>query len=331
MADAVTTDKTTTTTADTTQAVDKTTTTTATASTADTGKTDKTSTTVTTDKTSDATVTKGYWPEDWQKKLAGEDEKELKQVSRYQSPEDVWKKARALEKRLSSGELKTALPKDAKPEEVAAWRKDNGIPEAPEKYDLKFDSGLVIGKEDKPIIDDFLKTAHGANMAPEQVKGAIEWFMKDRERQAQERLAKDESERVATLDVLNQEFGGQFRRNINLVDGVLSKFPEKVRADLKSARMPDGSAVFNNPDIVRGFLALALEVNPAGIVVPNGGGDLGKSMVDRYGEIQKFRAENRAAYNKDAKMQKEERELIDAMIKHDLMDKNGNLKDRKAA
>lgn len=96
MADAVTTDKTTTTTADTTQAVDKTTTTTATASTADTGKTDKTSTTVTTDKTSDATVTKGYWPEDWQKKLAGEDEKELKQVSRYQSPEDVWKKARAL-------------------------------------------------------------------------------------------------------------------------------------------------------------------------------------------------------------------------------------------
>ncbi len=313
--------------ADTTQVADKTTAT-STVTTADktTAKTDKASTTVTADKTTDATVTKGYWPEDWQKRLAGEDEKELKQVTRYQSPEDVWKKARALERRLSSGELKTALPKDAKPEEIAAWRKDNGIPEAPEKYDLKFDSGLVIGKEDKPIIDDFLKSAHGRHYTPEQAKGAIEWFMNDRERQTRERQEKDEKERVSTLDVLNQEYGGQYRRNINLVEGVLSKFPEKVRSSLMSARMPDGSAVFNNPDIVRGFVALALEVNPAGIVVPNGGGDLGKSMTDRYGEIQKYRAENRSAYNKDAKMQKEERELIDAMIKHDLMDKNGNLK-----
>ncbi len=327
MADAVTTDKTTTTTtADTTQVADKTTTTTATTADTTTGKADKSSTTVTADKTTDATVTKGYWPEDWQKRLAGDDEKELKQVTRYQSPEDVWKKARALERRLSSGELKTALPKDAKPEEVAAWRKDNGIPEAPEKYDLKFDSGLVIGKEDKPIIDDFLKSAHGRHYTPEQAKGAIEWFMKDRERQTQERQERDEKERVQTLDALNQEYGGQYRRNINLVEGVLSKFPEKVRSSLMSARMPDGSAVFNNPDIVRGFVALALEVNPAGIVVPNGGGDLGKSMTDRYGEIQKYRAENRQAYNKDAKVQKEERDLIDAMIKHDLMDKNGNLK-----
>mgnify|MGYP000100175251 CR=1 FL=1 len=45
-------------------------------------------------------------------------------------------------------------------EELAEYRKANNIPEAPDKYDLTFDSGLVIGKEDKPIVDSFLKYAH---------------------------------------------------------------------------------------------------------------------------------------------------------------------------
>lgn len=346
MAEAATTDKTatTTTTAADTATADKTTGTTAaattvstatatTASTATTAaaKTDKGSATVTADKTTDATVTKGYWPDDWQKKLAGEDEKELKQVSRYQSPEDVWKKARALERRLSSGELKPALPKDAKPEEIAAWRKDNGIPEAPEKYDLKFDTGLVIGKEDQPIIADFLKTAHAKNYQPDQAKEAVQWYFKERERQAQERADKDENDRVAVLDTLNAEYGGQYRRNINLVEGVLSKFPESVREAIKAARLPDGMALFNHPDTLRGFVALALEVNPAGVVVPNGGGDLGKSMTDRYTDIQKFRRDNRADYNKDSKLQKEERDLISAMVKQGLMDDKGNLLGKKAA
>src|SRR5580765_7475618 len=80
--------------------------------------------------------TKGYWPADWRKNIAGDDEKELAQASRYASPADIWKKARALEQRLSSGELRPVLTKDAKPEEITAYRKAHGIPEAPDKYDL---------------------------------------------------------------------------------------------------------------------------------------------------------------------------------------------------
>src|SRR5262245_1748274 len=73
---------------------------------------------------------KGYWPDGWQARLAGDDPDALKQIGRYASPEEIWKKAKSLERRLSSGELKAVLPKDPKPEDVSAWRKDNGIPES---------------------------------------------------------------------------------------------------------------------------------------------------------------------------------------------------------
>lgn len=285
-----------------------------------------TKTAQTTDKgaTPDA---KGYWPDDWQRRLAGDDEKALKQVTRYASPEDIWKKARSLEQRLSSGEFKTALPKDAKPEELAAWRKDNGIPEKPEAYDLK---GLDIPKEDKDIVEGFLKAAHGAHFTPEQAKVAVQGYYAEVTRQEQARTAKDEEQRTNALDALNQEWGGSFRRNVNLVEGLLAKFPEKVRESLKHARLPDGTALFNSPDAVRGFAALALELNPAGIIAPAGGGDLGKTMLDEYNSIQTMKSKDRKAYNKDSAIQERERDLIDAMVKQGLMDSNGNLK-RKAA
>lgn len=274
-----------------------------------------------------ATEMKGYWPDDWVTRVAKGDEKRVKDFAKFQSPEALADAYTSLRRRMDSGEVRTALPKDPKPEELAAWRKDNGIPEAPEKYDLK---GLDVPKEDRAIVDTFLKSAHGANFTPEQARVAVEGYYAEVTRQEEARSAKDEEQRSAALDTLNGEWGGSFRRNVNLVEGLLAKFPESVREALKHARLPDGTAVFNSPDAVRGFAALALELNPAGIIAPAGSGDLGKSMLDEYQSIQKTKSTNRKSYNKDSAMQERERDLIDAMMKHGLMDNAGNIT-RKAA
>lgn len=150
---------------------------------------------------------KGYWPDDWQTKVAKGDEKRAAHIKRYASPEAMADALIAAQNRIRAGDLKAALPENAKPEELSAWRKDNGIPDAPDKYDLKFDDGLAIGAEDKPIIDAFLKTAHAANMKPEQVKTAVKWYYDEQTRQAEERSQKDVTERAAALDVLNAEWG----------------------------------------------------------------------------------------------------------------------------
>jgi len=255
------------------------------------------------------------WPDDWQTKLARGDEKIAKQLSRYTSPEAMAEALIAAQNRIRSGELKSALPKNAKPEELAQWRKDNGIPEAADKYDLKFESGLVIGEEDKPVIDGFLKAAHDQNYTPEQAKNAIEWYYKEQERQTEQRLQRDDQQRTETVDALNNEWGRDYRRNINMIEGLLSKFPDSVRDQLKGGRLADGTAIFNHPEILRGFAALALEANPAGTLVPSGSGDPAKSVEEEIEKIEKSMRENRTAYNKDEKMQAKYRELLVAREK----------------
>lgn len=276
----------------------------------------------------DAPAAKGYWPEDWQKNIAGNDEKELKQIGRYASPRDIWQKARALEQRLSSGELKPALPKEPKPAELAAWRKDNGIPEKATDYDLR---DLKIPAEDKEIVGGIVGRLHQRNATPEVVREAVQAYYDEQGRQSKQRLEKDEEQRVAALDTLNSEYGGQFRRNINLLEGTLSKFPKAVQDAMRHARMPDGTALFNHPDIIRGFVALALESNPAGIVVPAGGGDMAQSALAQYEQIQKDKVANRPAFNKDTAKQEHERNLIDVLVKNGVMDSSGKIIQRKAA
>lgn len=255
---------------------------------------------------------KGYWPTDWQKRLAKDDEKELKQLGRYASPEAIWEKARALEKRLSSGELKSKLPDNAKPEEIAQWRKDNGIPEAPEKYDL---TGVDISETDKPVIDEFLKTAFAANMTPEQAKAAIAWQKADTAARVSAQEQKDETERVAALDTLNAEWGSGFRRNVQMVEGFLENFPAGVRDLLKGGRLSDGTAIFNNPDVLRGFVAASLAVNPAATLVPSGGGDPMKGIEEQIKAHETYMKEHRTAYFKDEARQADYRALLEAREK----------------
>ena len=273
-------------------------------------------------------VAKGAWPDDWQKRFAGDDEKELKQVARYPSPEAVWKKARALERRLSSGELKTALPKDPKPEELKQWRKDNGIPETADKYDIK---GIEVPESDREIVDGLLKQALEDNMTPAQARRMVASYYDVNKRNTEIRAEKDENERLSTLDVLAKEWGGKFSGYRARVENYLQMFPESVRDAMKSARLPNGSALFNHPDVLRTIVSLSLKDIPEGVVVPAAGGDLGKSITDRYQEIQKVMNEDRPRYNKDVNMQSEFSGLIDALTKHGLIDNKGNLVGKKAA
>src|SRR5688572_23894721 len=93
------------------------------------------------------------WPADWRQKLAGEDKKTLERLGRMASPADLLKSYRALEQKISAGELKKGLPENATPEQVAEWRREQGLPEKPEGYleNLSLPDGVVLGEADKPM------------------------------------------------------------------------------------------------------------------------------------------------------------------------------------
>ena len=256
---------------------------------------------------------KPTWPNDWREKASKGDEKVLKRLGRYASPEAAIDALIAAQNKISSGEYKTALPKNATPEQLSDWRKENGIPDKPEDYELKFDSGLVIGDADKALVDNFLKVAHGRNLDSESVKSTIEWYYQEQERMTNERLDQDEKEARETISTLAQEYGGEYKRNMTAVENLLSTFPDEVRDLFKSGRLANGKAIFNEPQVIRAFVSMAREVNPASTVVSAGAGDPSKTIEDEIKSIESKMGTK--AYTSDEKMQSRYRELVDAREK----------------
>ncbi len=260
------------------------------------------------------TVTMPSWPEDWRNQFAGEDEKALKRMGRFKAPADVAKSYMELEKKLSSGQYKRGLPKDATEEDVAAWRKENGVPE---KFDEYYNHlrELKIGDEDKPLFDDFFENViHKHNLPPDAAKDVADWYYSLQQARQDEQHELDNTQRKEAEDALREEWGPDFRSNINVVNNLLSRAPEDIREGFANARLPDGRALFNSPEFMSFMAGLEREINPAASLTPNTSNP-GQGVEDRIGEIEKFMRTNRKAYNSDERMQGELRQLYSAREK----------------
>lgn len=256
------------------------------------------------------------WPDDWREQLVGADEKLVKRMQRYASPRDVANALIATQNRISSGELRSALKPNASEDEVKAWRAENGIPEAPDKYDLKMPNGIVFGEEDKPFIDNYLKHAHAHNTHPDQVKANLEWYYKDREAQISAMAAKDAQQRDAARDELIAEWGvNDFKRNSNQIMSLLDTAPQGVKDFIMTARGPDDQALFNNPNVLRFFDSLARQINPVATVVPGATGNIGAAIGDEIQKLEKMMGNKSSEYWKGANAEKNQaryRELVGA-------------------
>lgn len=260
-----------------------------------------------------ADADKGIWGEDWREAYAGEDTKKLAQLKRYESPKAAMDALFAAQEKIKSGAFKEPLGKDAKPEEVAAWRKANGIPEAAEGYYDKLPEGVVMGDADKEGFKDFLSDAHANNAPPEFVTMAMQAYQKRQEQlnvaiQEQDNTAKNEC-----IAVLSKEFGPEYGANINTMRSfVEANFPKETHEDFYGARLADGTALFNHPDMIRALVRVAREVNPMGTPTPGGGFD---KLDDIDSQIKVYEGRmktDRTNWFKDEKAQKHYQDLLRA-------------------
>lgn len=253
------------------------------------------------------------WPDDWRVKLSP-DGKHSKTLDRFASPNAILDSYLSLRQKVDSGELKSAspYPDKGKAEEQVAWRKAHGIPESPEGYDLKFDDGLVIGDADKPFVADFLKAAHDVNSSPEQVNKLMHWYYENQEKALSVQAEKDTAYLAASEDTLHAEWGGEYRTNVNMIKGLVDTMPAEVRDQFVSARLGDGTALMNHPDMARWLVHTARTVNPVATVVPGAGANVSGAIDDEITAIEKVMKTDRKAYNIDQKMQARLRELYGA-------------------
>lgn len=257
-------------------------------------------------------TTPGDWPEDWRERLADGDDKFLKELKRYTSPMTFAKGSKALKSKLSSGEFKRTLATDASAEEITEWRKENGIPEKPDGYDLALDKGVVVGEDEKPLINEFLNKMHSANAAPATVKAALNAYYDIVNKQAEDQHAKDGQIWTETEDALRAEWGNDFRRNQNLTTALLNEyFPEEGLSDLLvSARMADGTKIGAHPEIVRGLARLAREINPVTTLVP-GGTATAASIDTELANLTKMMGDHKSAYWKGPEAAKNQARFLE--------------------
>jgi len=247
---------------------------------------------------------KGYWPEDWRKNLAGEDEKALKRLERYGSPKDLASALFAAQAKISSGQLKSALPENATPEQLAAWRADNGIPESPDKYDVTIAEGHVWGEADKPLIDSFAKAAHEANMTPAAVKSALKWYGDLQAQQVEQVQNADAQFKKDNVDELREEWGGEYRLNLRVVDEFFESLPDGLGEVLLSARDANGRQLAANAKVIRWANQMQREANPLSTVVPGSGVNSMQAMEGEITQIKALMGDENSKYYKGPEAKK---------------------------
>tara|TARA_R110000868_G_scaffold411755_1_gene708901 strand:- start:19942 stop:20919 length:978 start_codon:yes stop_codon:yes gene_type:complete len=256
------------------------------------------------------------FPENWREGLAAGDVKKIERLSRYSTPQAVSDALLAVQARIGAGELRSNVPFPEKgtDQEKAEWRKEQGLPETADKYDLKLKSGLVIGEEDKPRIDSFAKALHAKNAPGSVVSEAVNWYYDEIDRVTNERMELDKTQVQSTRDTLISEMGiPEFKANMNLVNSMLDTMPQAVRDLFSGGRLSDGSPILGgNPLVFKGLADWARKINPAGALVPGAGANTASAINDEIKKIETTMSENRAAYNKDAGMQKRYLELLEA-------------------
>ncbi len=257
----------------------------------------------------------GDWGDGWRLKMASGNAELAKQLERFQSPVAVFESLVETKKKLSSTRP-TALPANATPEQVAQFRKDNGVPEKPEDYKLEPGEGRVIGEFDKPIVDKIVKSFHGRNATPAEVNNAVKLYFDLQDEQIGQMEARDVADRKTVDDALHAELGGEYRANINAVEGLLATFPDGIGESIKDARLPDGSALFNSAPFLRTMIKIANELNPAATIVPGSTGAASSAVSDQISKYRGMMADGTwDTHPEREKFKKHYQELISAQEK----------------
>lgn len=260
-------------------------------------------------------ATPATFPEDWREQMAGGDEALLKQLKRYATPANYAKAGYQAQQKIRSGEMKAVLPENASEAEVAAWRKENGVPDKPEEYKVEPPNGYVFGEAEKPLLDSFKAHAHAKNWTPTQLNQAVEWWTAEQEQVQARQHKADTAFKTEAEDALRKEWGPEFRANLTAIQSVLATAPQGFADRLLSGRTGDGKKIGDDP-VVLGWLAqIAHELNPAASVVPAGTTNAPKAIESRKRELEAMMGDTRSSeYWKGpnaAALQAEYRQLIE--------------------
>lgn len=198
---------------------------------------------------------------DWRKVLAGDDTEALKQLERYATPGDYHKTFTEAQKTIrAKQEGMIKLPGDkATDEERAAFQKALGIPETPDKYEIKAvpPEGLELGDADKAFLSKVQQKLHatgGFAATPEVANMAHELYFEAMQEQAAVMAAAAVQKKNEGKATLTKMYGQNLDLELKHAQNALVAFgprdPQKARAML-DRQFADGTTLGDDPEIVQ--------------------------------------------------------------------------------
>lgn len=246
-----------------------------------------------------AAVSENWYGDDWRTELAGDDEKLLTKLGRFNDPKGMLTAYQALEQKMNEGAPRGELPEKYTDAELATYREANGIPEKAEGYFTDMPDGLVIGDEDKELFSDFGKAMHDLNVKPEVTNGVAAWYYDMQEKEQAAQVEADEGQRMATEDSLRVKYGDEYRAVISTLDTYLEGAGDEVMDLLTGARAGDGTPLMTKPGVLEFFADRAREENPWTTPVPNEGD--ATSMAEEKAKLLQESAFDNSPYHKGPK------------------------------
>lgn len=219
----------------------------------------------------------------------------LKQLGRHKDIESAVASGVLAQEKLRAG---NKMPDD--PEEVADWRKSNGIPDAPEGYDIPKIAGYTWSEADEPMIGSFKGVAHGLGLNQAQVNALVDWQIKHQlstnESYDAEIARIDREDKSAARDAIREAYGvSEFKANMTVLQRFIedeevfggSDTAEKLmKAKYFDEETGKWRRVMSIPAISLGFLSLAHDRYGEG-ALPSGDGRP-TAAQDRKAEITKI-------------------------------------------
>lgn len=199
------------------------------------------------------------WRTQWVK-----DEAMAKRLDRFTDPESFVKSYLEMEKRWSDGNTIKMPGKDATPEEVSAFHRKLGVPESPDKYEIKLPEGAVLDDAAREVLTKATARFHQLGAPPAIVQAAHEMYIEAQAEDAKAFAAHAQELTDVGIAELQKEWGDQgFKENLEFGNAVLAKFvpDDAARDELLNTMMFDGRKLATHPAVIRLLAAVGRQVS----------------------------------------------------------------------